>query len=123
MPPGKMKTYPTFAAWYQARSTGHKKIVSKLRKLVSEVAPKLVESSKWTNGVWLKDELPIIYIHTEPDHVQFGFFAGATFTDPRKILKGKGNHVRHIRIENIEDIDEKALATMIRKAIRAPAYK
>lgn len=46
MPPGKMKTYPTFAAWYQARSTGHKKIVSKLRKLVSEVAPKLVESSK-----------------------------------------------------------------------------
>ena len=87
------------------------------------VAPKLIESSKWTNGVWLKGDLPIIYIHTAPDHVQFGFFAGASFTDHKNLLRGKGKHVRHIRVEIIEDIDEATFATMTRKAVKAPAYR
>lgn len=118
-----MKTYATFASWYADQSASHKRIINKLRRLVKNVAPKLVESSKWTNGVWLKGDLPIIYIHTEPDHVQFGFFAGATFMDPKKLLRGKGKQVRHIRIERPADVDEAAFATMIRKAVRAPSYK
>ncbi len=118
-----MKTYDSFADWYRDQSTYQKQIISKLRMLVGDTAPKLVESSKWTNGVWLKGDLPIIYIHTEPDHVQFGFFAGANLADPGKLLRGKGKHVRHIRVENIEDVDKTAFATMIRKAVRAPSYR
>ena len=118
-----MKTYDSFQAWYKDQSTSQKRLIAALRRVVNEVAPKLVESSKWTNGVWLKGDLPIIYVHTETDHLQFGFFAGATFTDPKKLLKGKGKFVRHIRIESSKDIDEKVLATMIRKAIKAPPYK
>ena len=119
----KMKTYDSFSDWYKDQSPGQKKIISKLRKIVSNTAPKLVESSKWTNGVWLKGDLPVIYIHTEPDHVQLGFFAGAVLSDPKKLLKGKGKQVRHIRVEKVADIDEAAYATMIWKAVRAPAYK
>lgn len=118
-----MKTYETFASWYADQSAGHKRIINKLRRLVKDVAPNLVEGSKWTNGVWLKNDLPIIYIHTEADHLQFGFFAGATFTDPKKLLRGKGKFVRHIRVERLADVDEAAFATMIRKAVRAPSYK
>ena len=118
-----MKTYDSFGSWYKEQSTKHKKIITRLRKLVKKVAPELVESSKWTNGVWLKGELPLIYIHTKSDHLQFGFFAGAAFTDPKKLLRGYGKHVRHIRVENFEDIDEATFATMIRKAVRAPPYK
>lgn len=118
-----MKTYETFGAWYKDQSPSHKRIITKLRRLVNDVAPKLIESSKWTNGVWLKGDLPIIYIHTEADHVQFGFFAGATFTDPKKLLRGKGKFVRHIRVERPADVDEAAFATIIRKAVRAPSYK
>jgi len=118
-----MKTYDTFGSWYKAQSAKNKKIITKLRKLVRKVAPTLVETSKWTNGVWLKGALPIIYLHTDSDHVQFGFFAGATFTDPRKLLRGQGKQVRHIRVDKIEDIDEAVFATMIRKAVRAPSYK
>jgi len=118
-----MKTYDSFESWYEDRSTKQKKIISKIRKLITKIAPNLIETSKWTNGVWLKGELPIIYLHTEPDHVQFGFFAGATFTDPKNLLCGKGKMVRHIRVDAIDDIDEVAFATMIRKAVRAPSYK
>ena len=118
-----MKTYESFDSWFKDQTPKHKKIITKLRTLVRKVAPKLIESSKWSNGVWLKLDLPIIYIHTKPDHLQFGFFAGATLTDPRKLLLGKGKWIRHIRVERIEDIDEAALATLIRKAVRAPLYK
>lgn len=76
-----------FADWFKDQSQGQQKIIRALRKLVAEVAPKLIESSKWTNGVWLKGDLPIIYIHTEPDHVQFGFFASAAFADPNELRR------------------------------------
>ena len=118
-----MKTYNSFSDWYKYQSTNHKKIITKLRKIVSKISPKLVESSKWGNGVWLKNDLPIIYIHTKLDHVQFGFFAGATLTDPKKLLQGSGKYVRHIRVGKIEDINESLFATMTRKAVRAPSYK
>ena len=118
-----MKTYDSFADWYRDQSKDHKKIVTKLRKLVTDTAPLLVESSKWGNGVWLKGDLPIIYVHTKPDHLQFGFFAGANFSDPGNLLRGSGKYVRHVRVETIEDVDEAAYATMIRKAVKAPAYR
>jgi hypothetical protein len=118
-----MKTHDSFADWYRGQSTHHKKSIAKLRKLVNDTAPKLLESSKWGNGVWLKGDLPIIYIHTKPDHLQFGFFAGANLSDPGNLLRGSGKYVRHIRVENTEDVDETVFATMIRKAVRAPAYR
>lgn len=114
----KMKTYDSFAAWYKDQNAGHKKIISKLRKLVSSTDSELIESSKWTNGVWLRGDSPVIYIHTEPDHVQFGFFAGARLSDPKKLLRGNGKHVRHIRIEAAGDIDGAAFTSMIRRAVR-----
>lgn len=120
---GKMKCYDSFTAWYKDQSVSHKRIITKLRKLVAKTAPKLIESSKWTNDVWLKGELPILYCHTKPDHIQFGFFAGASLSDPKGILKGKSKLIRHIKIEKTSDIDEKAFAAMIRKAVKAPPYR
>lgn len=118
-----MKTYDSFESWYKDQSSKQKRIIAKLRTLIRKVAPNLTETSKWTNGVWLKGELPVIYVDTETDHVQLGFFAGAMFTDPKNLLREKGKQVRHIRVESTKDIDETAFATMIRKAVRAPSYK
>ncbi len=118
-----MKTNESFEGWFKDQSAKHRKLISRLRVLVSDVAPKLTENSKWGNGVWLKVDLPVIFVHTKPDHIQFGFFAGAGFSDPKNLLRGKGKWVRHIRVETIEDIDEAAFSTLIRKAVRAPSYK
>lgn len=118
-----MKTYKTFEEWAENQSEKQRKIVSKLRKLVADVAPRLVETSKWGNAVWVKGDLPLIYIHSKNDHIQFGFFGGALLADPQKTFSGKGKFVRHLKVETEKDIDEKSYATMIRKAVRAPAYK
>ena len=118
-----MKNFDTFADWFKEQPAKQKRMISELRKLVAKTSPKLIESSKWTNGVWLKGDLPLIFIHTEADHLQFGFFGGALLSDPNGLLRGKAKFVRHIRIEKMSDIDEAALATMIRKAVRVPPYK
>lgn len=118
-----MKKFDSFDSWYKDQTPKHKRIITRLRNLVSDVAPKLRETSKWTNGVWQKGDLPLIFIHTEPDHIQFGFFGGAALIDPKKVFRGNGKSVRHIRVEKIEDVDDVAFAAMIRKAVRAPSYK
>ena len=115
---GKRKTYDSFNAWYKDQPTNKKTIINKLRKLVRSTSPKLTESSKWTNGVWLKGDVPIAYLHTEPDHVQLGFFHGAALNDPKGILEGKGKQVRFIRVARASDILEDEFSTMVRRATR-----
>ena len=70
----RMKTYETFDKWAKAQAPKNRKLVERLRGLTNRVAPKLIETSKWGNGCWLKAELPLVFLRAERDHLQFGFF-------------------------------------------------
>lgn len=118
-----MNSYESFESWYQDQPSDQIHIIDKLRSLVSDVSPNLVETSKWGNAAWLKKDLPIIYIHTKADHMQFGFFAGANLPDPENLLQGNGKYVRHIRINSISDINKNKFSSLIQSAIDAPPYK
>jgi hypothetical protein len=50
--------------------------------------------------------------------VQFGFFDGSALKDPKALLEGKGQYVRHIKVHNPSDIDERAFASLLRQAAR-----
>ena len=76
------------------------------------------ETVKWGNGCWLGKEYPVIFLHSEPDHLQFGFFAGAEMKDPRKILQGSGQYVRHVKVRTVGDIDAREFSRMIREAAK-----
>ena len=118
-----MKSYRTFDAWAETQPPRHQLAIGQLRSLVADVAPNLVETSKWGNACWLKKDLPLLFLHAEDDHLQFGFFAGALLNDPDALLRGKGKYVRHIRVETAADIQTDAFSSMIRRAVRAPAYR
>ena len=93
-----MKKIKTFAAWAADQHAWQKKIISALRKLVKKTAPTLNESVKWGNGVWLGEEWPVAFLHAKDDHLQFGFFGGSGLSDPKKLLKGSGKYIKHIRV-------------------------
>ncbi len=112
----KYKTYKNFDLWFSDQSSKHKKTIDLLRKIVKESKSGFEETSKWGNGCWTKGDLPVAYIHTEPSSLQFGFFAGSLLQDPEKILKGKGKYVRFIEIEKVDDINKKALLSLINEA-------
>ena len=86
----KMKAYASFDEYLADQSPKNQRIIRALRKFVKRVAPALTESVKWGNGCWLGGKGPVAYVYSDPGFVQFGFFRGATLTDPLGLLEGKG---------------------------------
>lgn len=116
-----MKAYATFDLYQADQSPKHRKIIAALRKLVKRVVPRLEETVKWGNGCWVSADSPVSYVYSAPDHVQLGFFRGATLEDPRGLLEGKAQYVRHIKLRAVDEIDEKAFAALLRQAVKKPA--
>jgi len=112
----KMKAYETFDLYLADQPPKNKTIIKALRAFVKRTAPKLEESVKWGNGCWLDSKAPVSYVYSAPDHVQLGFFRGASLDDPRGLLEGKAQYVRHIKVRTVDDIDEKSFAALLRQA-------
>src|SRR5262245_50876281 len=104
----KMKAYATFDEYLADQTPRNQGIIRVLRKFVKRVAPQLQESVKWGNGCWVQGKAPVAYVYSAQDHVQFGFFRGAAFRDPKRLLQGKGKFVRHVKLVQRTDIDEDA---------------
>ena len=114
----KMKRYATFEEYFADQAPKNRSIIRVLRKFVAREAPQLDESVKWGNGCWLKGKAPVAYVYSAPDHVQFGFFAGARLKDPKGLLRGEGKFVRHIRLMKPSAIDESSFRVLLKQAAR-----
>src|ERR1041385_4787993 len=110
----KRKKYASFDEYLADQPPKNRSIIRGLRRFVKRVAPELEESVKWGNGCWLKGKIPIAYVYSAPDYVQFGFLRGSALKDPKKLLEGKGQYVRHIKVRKPSDIDEAAFRALLR---------
>lgn len=113
--PQKMKAYASFAEWKRDQSATNQRLINALARLVKQTAPEFTTSVKWGQGCWTLDGTPRVYIHAEPDHVHFGFYAGSTLKDPDGLLVGKGKHVRHVKVFAVKDIPQQALVDFIQQ--------
>jgi len=116
MKPKRMKAYATFDAYLADQPTANQAIIRALRRFVKRVAPGLEESVKWGNGCWVKGKQPVAYVYSAPDYVQLGFFAGSRLKDPKGLLEGEGQYVRHIKVRKASDIDERVFGTLLKQA-------
>jgi Domain of unknown function (DU1801) len=58
----------------------------------------------------------IFHIAVYSQHVNLGFNDGAMLDDPKGILEGAGNRIRHITIKKPEDIKRPEIRAFIRRA-------
>src|SRR5205085_657102 len=58
----------------------------------------------------------IFHIAVYSKHVNLGFNDGATLDDPKGILEGDGNRIRHISIKTIADLKRPEIRAYIRRA-------
>lgn len=114
----KMKAYATFDLYLRDQPAKNGTLIRALRVFVRKTSPKLVESVKCGNGCWVKGKIPIAYVYSAPDHVQFGFIRGSSLDDPKKLLQGNGQYVRHVKVRKLEDIDREAFTAFLREAVR-----
>ena len=111
-----MDNYGSFDEYLNAQSEKHQIIIRKLRRFVSQRYPDFEETVKWGNACWVNGKLPVMFVHCKEDYVQFGFYGGAMLDDPKKLLRGKGDFVRHIPIETVDEIDMDKFETLIKQA-------
>ena len=115
----RMKAYASFDAYLAHQPPRNKTIIRALRKFVKRVAPALTEAVTWGNGCWLGGNGPVAYVYSAPDYVQLGFFGGSALKDPKGLLEGSGQYVRHIKVRSASGIDETAFAALLKQAARS----
>src|SRR5689334_24548450 len=94
------------------------KMLSRLRTLIKEADPEVVEEWKWAVLVWLHDGL-ICTGETYKNVVKMTFAQGAALKDPSRLFNSslEGNTRRAIDFRVGERINEEALKTLVRAAV------
>ena len=95
------------------------KMLGRLRTLIKEADPEVVEEWKWRGvPVWYHDGM-ICTGETYKSVVKMTFANGAALKDPSRLFNSslEGNTRRAIDFHEGEKIDEKALKTLVRAAV------
>jgi hypothetical protein len=114
----KMKAYASFDEYLAGQGPKNRSIIRALRDFVRRSEPALAEAVKWGNGCWVGSRGPVAYVYSAPGYVQFGFFRGSALKDPNRLLEGRGQYVRHIKVRTTSEIDERAFAALLGQATR-----
>lgn len=92
--------------------------LARLRKLVLESAPELMEEWKWDTPVWAYKG-NVVAGGVFKDHVKLNFFKGASLADPKGLFNAglDAKASRSIDFQEDSQIDEPALRDLIRTAV------
>ena len=88
-----------------------REICKKLRKLILKTLPKAKEEMKWGVPVYGGGKF---YIGSLRDHVNLGFAVTGLSDREKALFEGNGKMMRHIKIADTRDIDEKKIATLLK---------
>ena len=93
-------------------------MLGRLRTLIKEADPEVVEEWKWAVPVWSHDGL-ICTGETYRSVVKMTFAKGAALKDPARLFNSslEGNTRRAIDFHEGEKFDEKALKALVRAAV------
>jgi hypothetical protein len=94
----------------------YRSIVSAIRKLMSEEAPKAKEIMSYGIPAY-KMRLIIAVISPTKKGITLAFSRGADFEDKYGLLEGKGKKSKNVRMSTMSDINEEAVKYYIRQAI------
>lgn len=95
-------------------------LLSRLRNLIKSVVPSVVEEWKWRGvPVWYQDGM-ICTGETYKEVVKLTFAKGAALEDPARLFNSslEGNTRRAIDFRQGEKVNEKALKTLVRDAVK-----
>ena len=94
-----------------------------LRKIALELLPETEEilCEGWKNftygtGKSRTDKDLIIYIAPFKDSVNLGFYRGTNLPDKKKLLKGTGKLLRHIKLKTMADYEIEDIIQLITEA-------
>ena len=92
--------------------------LGRMRKLIKEADPDIVEEWKWMNPVWSHDGI-ICTGESYKSHVKLTFAMGASLKDPAGLFNSslEGNVRRAIDIHEGDEVDAAAFKALVRQAV------
>ncbi len=98
--------------------TGAAKCLARLRQLIRDADPDMVEEWKWDTAVW-SHKGNVVAVGAFKDHVKMNFFKGASLKDPKGLFNAglDAKATRAIDLGAGDDIDASALKELIRAAV------
>jgi hypothetical protein len=102
-------------SYIQSVEDNLKPIVKKLRGAIKDCSGVIKEEMKWNVPTYSINK-NICSIMAHKYHVNFQIFQGANLKDS-KLLYGTGKNMRHLRYENIEQVDVTIINKIIEQAI------
>jgi hypothetical protein len=92
-------------------------ILRRMRQLIKEADPDVVEEWKWMNPIWSHDGI-ICTGESYKNHVKLTFAKGASLKDPGRLFNSSldGNVRRAIDIHEGEEVDASAFKALVRQA-------
>jgi hypothetical protein len=93
-------------------------MLARLRKLILEADPEIVEEWKWDTPVW-SHKGNVVAFGAFKDHAKLNFFKGAVLSDPHGLFNAglEAKASRAIDLHAGDDIDEAALMELVRAAV------
>jgi len=94
------------------------KLIARLRKLILEADPDMIEEWKWDTAVWTHQGL-VCSTGAFKDHVKLNFFKGASLKDPKHLFNAglEAKATRAIDFSEGDKINEPALKELVRAAV------
>ena len=92
--------------------------LSRMRKLIQEADPGVIEEWKWMNPIWSHNGI-ICTGESYKNHVKLTFAKGASLKDPAYLFNSSldGNVRRAIDIHEGEEVDASAFKALVRQAV------
>jgi len=92
--------------------------LARVREVIKEADPEVVEEWKWRNPVWSRDGI-VCTGESYKKAVKLTFLKGASLDDPAGLFNSslEGNTRRAIDIHEGEQIDADALKALVREAV------
>jgi hypothetical protein len=92
--------------------------LSRMRKLIQQADPNVVEEWKWGTPVWSHDGI-LCTGESYKKVVKLTFAKGASLKDPARLFNSSldGNVRRAVDIHQAEEVDESAFKALVRQAV------
>lgn len=113
---GTQRRHPEVENWFETPSSPLRALARRWFDVMRSCGPDVAEVLHDGHPTACVDAAAFGYVNAFRDHVNVGFFGGATLPDPAGLLEGSGRFMRHVKVRPGENVDEHALSRLIASA-------
>ncbi len=106
----------TVESYIEGLEGWQKEAAVRLRAIIKRAAPEARESIKWAQPVYELNG-PFCNFKAFKSSLNFGFWRGVDLDDPKGLLGGTGDKMRHVKLTGVDGIDKDAFASFVHQAV------